>query len=159
MGILGATQATAYLISEHVVYYTRMLGSKATNALAAMIFNKSLKLSPATNKQFGPVQVVNFVQVDAVKMQLLTGQAPMILRLPFVIVICFLVLLAYLGWAFLAAIVLFIVTFSVNMYLSRVQARLNKQFLVLQDRRVKAIAEALSNIKILKMNAWTAIFR
>lgn len=61
VGILGATQAGAFIISEHMVYYTRMMGSKATNSLSAMIFNKSLKLSPATNKKFGLAQVVNFV--------------------------------------------------------------------------------------------------
>ena len=43
--ILGATQAAAYMVTEHVVYYTRMTGSKATNALSAMIFEKSLLVS------------------------------------------------------------------------------------------------------------------
>ena len=74
--ILGVTQALAYVIMEHVVYYSKMTGSKATNALTALIFNKSLRVSQATNKNFALGQIVNFVQVDAVKMQFLMGQAP-----------------------------------------------------------------------------------
>ena len=127
--ILGSTQAVAYVITEHVVYYTRMTGSKATNALSALIFNKSLKVSQATNKQFALGQIVNFVQVDAVKMQLLTAQAPMVLRLPFVIAVCFIVLFAYLGLSFLSGVCIFVVTFFTNLWLSRIQARLQKEFM------------------------------
>ena len=43
--ILGATQAASYMMTEQVIFYARMTGSKATNALSAMIFNKSLKVS------------------------------------------------------------------------------------------------------------------
>ena len=71
--LLGGTQASSYIITEHVVYYTRMTGSLATNALSALIFNKSLRVSQTTNKKFALGQIVNFVQVDAVKMQFLTG--------------------------------------------------------------------------------------
>ena len=159
VGVLGATQAASYIITEHVVFYTRMTGSKATNALSAMIFNKSLKVSPATNKQFSLGQIVNFVQVDAVKMQFLTQQAPMVLRLPYVIAVCFVVLFAYLGVSFLSGIAIFIITFVTNLYLSRLAARLQKEFMKRQDARVKAITESLGNIKMLKMYAWTKIFQ
>lgn len=156
---LGLTQAASYMITEHVVYYTRMTGSKATNAVSALIFNKSLKVSSLTQKQFDLGQIVNFVQIDAVKMQFLTSQAPMVLRLPFVIGICFVVLFSYLGWSFMSGIAIFIITFVTNFSLSRIQARLQKDYMRRQDWRVKAIVESLSNIKVLKMYAWTHIFK
>lgn len=59
--VLGGTQAASYIVTEHLVYYTRMTGSKATNALSALIFNKSMKVSALTNKQFELGQIVNFV--------------------------------------------------------------------------------------------------
>jgi len=136
-----------------------MLGIKATNGLSALIFSKSLRVSPCTNKQFDLTQIVNFVQVDAFKMQFLTGQAPMIIRLPFVISICFIVLFAYLGLSFLSGILIFVVTFATNFLLSRLQARLQKEFMRLQDSRVRSISEALANIKIIKMNVWTHVFQ
>lgn len=82
----------------------------------------------------------------------------MVLRLPVVIGICFIVLFDYLGWSFLSGIVIFIATFATNFSLSRIQARLQKEFMRRQDWRVKAIVESLSNIKVLKMYAWTHIF-
>ena len=57
-------------------------------------------------------------------MQFLAGQAPMILRLPFVIVVCFVILFSYLGLSFLSGIAIFIITFFTNLWLSRIQARL-----------------------------------
>ena len=83
----------------------------------------------------------------------------MILRLPFVIVICFVVLFAYLGLSFLSGIAIFVITFFTNFTLSRMQARLQKEFMRRQDSRVKAITETLSNIKMIKSYAWTHIFK
>ena len=83
----------------------------------------------------------------------------MVLRLPFVIAICFIVLFGYLGLSFLSGICIFVITFFTNLYLSRIQARLQKDFMRRQDRRVKAITESLSNIKMLKMYAWTHVFK
>ena len=83
----------------------------------------------------------------------------MVIRLPFVIGICFVVLFAYLGLSFLAGIVIFVVTFFTNLYLTRVMASLQGEFMRRQDRRVRAVIESLSNIKMLKMHAWTPIFQ
>ena len=159
VAILCATQAASYFITEHVLFFAKMTGSKATNALSALIFNKTLKISAATNKKFSLGQIVNFVQADALRMQFLMQQAPMILKLPYIIVLCFAVLFFYLGFSFLSAIVIFVMTFLTNTYLSRVTARLQKQLMKQKDARIKAITESLGNIKVLKMYGWTQIFQ
>lgn len=127
--VICGTQALSYLISEHLVYFARMTSSKATNALTALVFNKSLKVSSLTNKQFNVGQIVNFIQVDAVKMQFLTSQAPMIFRLGLVIIVSISALFWYLGWSFLSGIVMFNVTIAANFVLSRIQVRLQKDFM------------------------------
>ena len=158
VGLLCASQAVSYLISEHVVFLTKMTGNKATNALSALIFNKTLRISTATNKKFSLGQIVNFVQSDAVRMQILTQQAPMMLRLPYIILVCFFFLFYYLGLSFLSGIVIFIITFVSNTYLARVSARIQKELMKKKDARIKAISDSLSEIQILKMYAWTKIF-
>ncbi len=82
----------------------------------------------------------------------------MILKLPLVLIVCFVVLFTYLGFSFLSGIVIFVITFFTNFTLSRIQARLQKEFMRRQDQRVKAVTEGLQNIKMLKMYAWTHIF-
>ncbi len=96
-----------------------MTGCKSTNAMIAMIYDKTFRISSATNKRFSQGELVNCVQVDALELQLLSSQAPMMLRLPILIVLCFSILFYYLGWSFLAGIVCFVITFFVNVSLSR----------------------------------------
>ncbi len=68
---LVLTQGLSYIIIEHLKLYQRMIGVKSTNALIAMIYEKQLRVTTATNKKFSSGEMINFIQVDAVKMQLL----------------------------------------------------------------------------------------
>ena len=42
-----------------------MIGTRSSNALIALIYQKLHRVSPSTNKKFDSGQIVNFVQVDA----------------------------------------------------------------------------------------------
>ena len=42
-----------------------MVGAKSTNALIGVVYEKQLRISPATNKIFSNGEIVTFVQVDA----------------------------------------------------------------------------------------------
>ena len=59
--LLVLTQGIAYFMSEHIQFYQRMIGVKTTNALIAMIYEKQLKISSATNKRFSSGEIINFV--------------------------------------------------------------------------------------------------
>ena len=83
----------------------------------------------------------------------------MVFRLPFILVICFIALFVYLGLSFLGGVGIFIITFFTNLCLSRITAKLQKDFMKKQDARVKAVTESLGNIKTLKMYSWTNIFK
>jgi len=78
--------------------------------------------------------------------------------LPFLLLFCTIILFSYLGWSFLSAIVIFAVTFVVNLYAGRRSARLQKEFMTRSDKRVKTTNESLNNIKMLKLYSWTSIF-
>ena len=71
--LLLLSQALVYIISEHLTYYSRMTGVQTTNAMVAIIYDKMFKISKATNKKYAQGQLVNFIQVDAVKMQFLAS--------------------------------------------------------------------------------------
>ena len=156
--LLSLTQGLAYLISEHINFYATMTGCISTNAMIAMIYDKTFKISSATNKKFSQGQLVNFVQVDALKLQFLSTQAPMVMQLPILIIVCFVFLFYYLQWSFIAGAVVFVITFLVNTCVSRKSARLQKKYMPCQDARIKAITESLNNIKMLKLYAWRDVF-
>ena len=155
---LALALGLAYFITEHITFFARITGCKSTNALIAIIYCKTFTISSATNKKFAQGQLVNFVQVDALKLQFLSSQAPQIMRLPILILPCFGILFYYLKWSFMAGVAVFVITFFVNTAISKKQAELQKEDMRCQDGRVKALTESLNNIKLLKLYSWTAIF-
>ena len=74
------------IIMEQGTFYQMQLGSKCSAALIALIYNKSLKISSATNKKFSQGEIVNFIQVDAKKMILFAWRLPSISRLPILLI-------------------------------------------------------------------------
>ena len=54
------------------------------------------------------------MQVDANKLQLLSGQAPGVMRLPILLAVCFAFLFYYLKWSVLAGVAVFAITFWIN---------------------------------------------
>lgn len=135
------------------------MGSKSTNSLIALIYEKQLKLSSATNKVFSQGEIITFVQVDAQKMIYLTSQMPAVATLPFTLIMCFILLFKYLGVSFLAGIGVFIVSLLVNISLSRWNAKQQVKYMKKQDARISVTTECLNNIKMIKLYSWVEIFR
>lgn len=59
------SQLLAYLLTEHMFYQQIMTGYKCANLTNAIVYQKHANISNATNKEFTPGEVVNFVQVDS----------------------------------------------------------------------------------------------
>jgi ABC-type transport system involved in cytochrome bd biosynthesis fused ATPase/permease subunit len=91
--------------------------------LIALVYRKQLKLSAATNKKFSQGEVVNFVQVDAEKVQWNSHNLIYLTRYPLIIAVCFCFLFYYLGYAFFAGIAIFLIAFLINIFLTRISAR------------------------------------
>lgn len=157
--LLVGIQSCCYFISEHLKLYQRMIGVKSTNAMIAMIYAKQFRITSSTNKRFSSGEMVNFVQVDANKLAMLSQTLPYVMKLPILCSICFVVLFVYLGLSFFSGVAVFLVTFFVNMYLGNTTAKLQKEFMKKQDARVNITTESLNNIKMLKLYSWTSVFK
>lgn len=101
-----------------------MTGYKSTNAVIAMILDKQFRISAATNKQFSAGEMVNFVQVDAMKLVFMSSYLPTVTQLPFLLIFCMIILFYYLGWSFMSGMVIFAITFYINLVLGRKSANL-----------------------------------
>mmetsp|Transcript_24839 Transcript_24839/g.17548 ORF Transcript_24839/g.17548 Transcript_24839/m.17548 type:complete len:109 (+) Transcript_24839:546-872(+) len=106
-----------------------MTGVKSTNAMIALIYEKQFKISSATNKKFSQGEMVNFVQVDAMKLYWLSTIAPTVFKLPPLLLVCFIFLFIWLGWAFFSGVIVFIITFYFNMKISKISARWQKVYM------------------------------
>jgi uncharacterized membrane protein len=69
-------------------------------------------------------EVVNFVQVDAQKVQYSAYNIVYLTRYPLIILVCFVFLFLYLGVSFFAGVGIFVIAFVINIGLTKLSARL-----------------------------------
>ena len=147
-----------YLISEHLDFRQRMIGVKSTNAMISLIYQKQLKISSSGNKKFSQGELVNFVQVDAQKMQFISENLAYMAKYPIIFIVCFTLLSLYIGASFLSGLGVFFIAFVINSIISKKQARIQKVLMKKTDARVSATTESFNNIKMLKLYSWTEAF-
>eukprot|EP00347_Sterkiella_histriomuscorum_P019725 403340529 len=158
VSILVVTQGLQYIINDHIDYYQRLIGVRSTNALISMIYKKILKVSSATNKKFSNGEIVNFIQVDAQKLNIISENLATVLKLPIILVTCIILLFYFIGVAFFAGVAVLIVAFVMNLLVSRYAAKIQTSYMKYQDQRVNLTTECLNNIKMLKLYSWQEPF-
>uniref|UniRef100_A0A2N9FHF0 ABC-type xenobiotic transporter n=1 Tax=Fagus sylvatica TaxID=28930 RepID=A0A2N9FHF0_FAGSY len=99
--------------------------------LVKSIYQKQLKLSNAAKVTHSPGQIMNYVTVDAYR----------------------------IGLATFAALFVIILTVLATSPVAKLQHKYQTKLMVAQDKRLKAITEALANMKVLKLYAWEKHFK
>jgi hypothetical protein len=110
--LLVFAQGLSCILAENIDFKQNMIGAKSTNAVIALIYDKQLKLSPATNKDFTQGEIFTFVQADAT-------QLPAVASLPFVLIMCFALLFYYLKVTFLVGIGVFAISVFFNVFFTK----------------------------------------
>lgn len=126
--------------------------------LASAIYKKSLRLSNEgrTTKTTG--DIVNYMAVDAQRLQDLSQVAQQLWSAPFQIAICMVSLYQLVGWSMLAGIGVMIFMMPVQGLVSRIMRNLQKTQMKNKDMRSRLIAEIINNMKSIKLYAWGAAF-
>ncbi|XP_016480233.2 ABC transporter C family member 10-like [Nicotiana tabacum] len=139
-------------------FRSRLIGLQVKSSLTAAIFQKQLQVSNAAKTTHSPGQIMNYVTVDAHKI----GEFPFWFHqiwttiLQLVLVLC---LIYYsIGVAASAALVIVILIVLVNSPLAKLQLKYQINLMIAQDKRLKAITEALTHMKVLKLYSWEKHF-
>ncbi|KAI0481182.1 P-loop containing nucleoside triphosphate hydrolase protein [Xylariaceae sp. FL0804] len=137
---------------------TFVSGMRIKSGLASAIYKKSLKLSNEgrTTKTTG--DIVNYMAVDAQRLQDLTQFAQQVWSAPFQITLCMISLYRLVGWSMLSGIAVMIVMIPINGFIARFMKRLQKQQMKNKDQRSRLIAEIVNNMKSIKLYAWSTAF-
>ncbi|KAK8610039.1 hypothetical protein V6N13_026583 [Hibiscus sabdariffa] len=140
-------------------FITRMVGLQLRSMLSAAIYQKQLHLSNAAKLTHSPGEIVSYVTVDAYKI----GEFPYWFHQIWAtsLQFCLALFLVYSSvelatFTALAAIILIVVA---SYPLTKLQLKYYKKIMLAQDKRLKAIAEALTNMKVLKLHAWETHFK
>ncbi|KAG9134357.1 hypothetical protein Leryth_016243 [Lithospermum erythrorhizon] len=147
-------------LSQRQWYFrSRLIGLKVKSLLTAAIYKKQLRLSNAAKLKHSTGEIMNYVTVDAYRI----GEFPfwlhqtwtLLLQVSLAIVILF----RAVGLATIASLVTILLTVLCNTPLAKLQHKFQCKLMEAQDKRLKAISEALSNMKVLKLYAWESHFK
>ncbi|KAI0603284.1 P-loop containing nucleoside triphosphate hydrolase protein [Biscogniauxia sp. FL1348] len=133
-------------------------GMRIKSGLASAIYKKSLKLSNEGKASKTTGDIVNYMAVDAQRLQDLTQFAQQLWSAPFQIIICMVSLYQLVGWSMLAGIGVMVFMVPINGFIARFMKRLQKQQMKNKDSRSRLIAEIVNNMKSIKLYAWSTAF-
>ncbi|PSR91458.1 ABC transporter C family member 10 like [Actinidia chinensis var. chinensis] len=140
-------------------FRTRLIGLQVRSLLSASIYEKQLRLSNDAKTIHSPGEITNYVTVDAYRI----GEFPywfhQIWTTGLQICLAFGILYYSVGLATIAAVLVIILTVLGNYPAAKLQHKHLSKLLVSRDRRLKAITEALANMKVLKLYAWETHFK
>ncbi|CDW87468.1 abc transporter [Stylonychia lemnae] len=155
---LVITQCLNYILFEHIIYQQVMVGVSSVNSLVVLIYEKLFRISSATNKQFSQGEIVNFIQVDAESLFILSFDMPTMIKFPTILILSTAFCFYYLGLSFFAGIGVFVLGFLTNFILGMISASLWKTLMGKKDQRMNSTTETIQNIKMIKLYGWNETF-
>ena len=155
---LVLSKALTTFFHHQTKFNSEISGVRAENAVAALIYEKVTKSSVFIKNQISEGEILNFLQVDAAKLNYLFTSLPAIIVIPVNIVISFYALFRFFGLTFFIGIgmlvVIIIIIWIVQWrYLVNTKIMLNKK-----DKRMRLTTHTLHIIKILKLFGWEEEF-
>ncbi|KAI1331203.1 metal resistance protein YCF1 [Xylariaceae sp. FL0255] len=133
-------------------------GMRIKAGLTAAIYKKSLKLSNEGRSSKSTGDIVNYMAVDAQRLQDVTQFGQQVWSAPFQITICMISLYQLVGWSMLAGIGVMIIMIPINGFIARFMKSMQKQQMKNKDARSRLIAEIINNMKSIKLYAWSTAF-
>ena len=134
-------------------------GVRAENAVSALIYEKVIKSSVYIKNQISEGEILNFIQVDAEKLNYLFTSLPAVIVIPVNIAISFYFLFSFFGLTFFIGIGMLIVIIIIIWIVQYRYLVNTKKMLIKKDRRMRLTTHTLHIIKILKLFGWEEEFR
>ncbi|KAF9617751.1 hypothetical protein IFM89_038513 [Coptis chinensis] len=147
-------------LSQRQWYFrSRIVGLQVRSLLSAAIFKKQMRLSNAAKLKHSSGEIMNYVTVDAYRI----GEFPYWFHQTWTtslqLCIALGILIHAVGLATIAALAVIVLTVLCNTPLAKLQHKFQTKLMEAQDERLKATAEALVNMKVLKLYAWETHFK
>lgn len=157
LAILFFVSKTIESLSQRQWYFgARRIGFQVRAALMVSIYKKSLLMK---NSATGTGKIINFLDVDVEKVGEFFWYIHGIWLLPLQISLALVILCQTLGIvASLSAVFTTLLVMVSNTPLAKSQRNLNMKIMEAKDSRIKATAEALKSMRILKLHAWETAY-
>ena len=141
------------IISEQINIIQKLLQIKVKNGIVCLIYEKILRLSSATNKNFTQGEIINFIDVDANKIRYLLEEFSLVMRFPILVIFGFGLLMYYFGYAIFAGAAIGVTSFLTLFMIEKIHATIENKILFERDKRMRWTTEIINSIKVIKLNS------
>ncbi len=161
--ILTASVTTSQIVMSfclrHYFFRCYMTGLRLRTSIVIAVYKKALMLSSAERQRRTQGEIINMMTVDAQRVQDITtyGHAVWYSFLQISLAIYF--LWQQMGPSCLGGVAVIIIMIPVNKFIGGWMARLQKELMTARDNRVDVNNEVLSNMKVIKLQAWEYSFK
>ncbi|KAL6650382.1 hypothetical protein ACP70R_009307 [Stipagrostis hirtigluma subsp. patula] len=156
--ILVAGKAAQTLASYHYGFQAMLLGMRIRGALKTALYRKSLRLSAGARRAHGTGAIVSYMQMDAGRVSSAMNGLHGLWLMPLQILVALLVLYAYLGAAVFLTLAVIAAVTAIASLANKLNLSYNIKFRAVRDRRIRAITEMLSQMRVIKLQAWEETF-
>ena len=152
-------QGISSFVEIHTLMHMNIVGNRASFELNCFIYKKILSASPSSFIQRASEgEIVNFVQVDSMRLSWMIMTSPNIFINPIQILAYCYLLFDFFSFSFFAGLSILLIFFLINLKISKLFHFYQKKMLAKKDIRMRASTETFENIKILKLYSWEKQF-
>ena len=152
-------QGISSFVEIHTLMHMNIVGNRASFELNCFIYKKILSASPSSFIQRASEgEIVNFVQVDSMRLSWMIMTSPNIFINPIQILAYCYLLFDFFSFSFFAGLSILVIFFLINLKMSKMFHFYQKKMLAKKDIRMRASTETFENIKILKLYSWEKQF-
>ncbi|KAG0046312.1 Multidrug resistance-associated protein 1 [Gryganskiella cystojenkinii] len=131
----------------------------ARNALQGMVYRKALRLSPDARRKSTLGEITSHMAVDAEVWLQSQNFLPLMITIPFEIIVGVVLLYRLLGWCLIVGLGTFMVISPIQTRMAKFMHSYQRNKLKTMDARLRMMSEILANIKIVKLYSWESAFR
>ncbi|KAF3448656.1 hypothetical protein FNV43_RR09369 [Rhamnella rubrinervis] len=147
------------LSDRQLCFRTRLVGLQVRSLLSAVIYQKQLRLSNVARITHSPSDIMNYVTLDAFRMSEFPYWFHMMWAIPLQLSLALFIVYDSVGLGTVACLVSLILSMLASTPLTKFQLKYQSKLVMAQDKRLKAMTEALANMKVLKLYAWGRHFQ
>lgn len=139
-------------------YRIQFLCLKVQAALTVVVYRKALRLSNTARISHSSGEIINYMSVDVQRITDFLWYLHQVWIVPLQVTLALGILNRVVGMAWVAALTAACFTFFLNVPLKNLQEKYQGGVMAAKDKRMKALAECLRSMRVLKLQAWEQIF-